>query len=97
MIDKIKMHKNICDSLNATYKAKNHDYGDSWAKSIDEWGSAAAMVRMSDKWNRINTLVKNGGENLVCDEKIRDTCLDLANYLVMFVLEMDIKGAEDFV
>ena len=37
-MNKIEIHKNICDSLNDLYKKKNQDYGDSFSKSYKEYG-----------------------------------------------------------
>ena len=41
--------KQITDKMHETYKAKNADYGNSFDKSMDEFGITAAVVRMSDK------------------------------------------------
>lgn len=76
-----------------TYKRKNHDYGDAFHDSIVEFGLVAAVVRMNDKMQRIKTLVKKEAE--VKDESIRDTLLDLANYCVMTVAEMDIQKTQE--
>lgn len=70
-----------------TYRAKNHDYGDSFGQSIKEFGLVAAAVRMNDKMNRFKTLINKSAQ--VKDESIRDTLLDLANYAIMTVVEMD--------
>ena len=64
-----------------TYKAKNADYGNSFDKTLNEFGLVAATVRLSDKMDRIKMLTKN--EAKVLDESIEDTLLDLANYSVM--------------
>lgn len=69
------------------YHRKNHDYGDSFRKSLEEFGLVAAVVRMSDKMERIKTLSK-GEKAKVQDEKIRDTLMDLANYAIMTVMEL---------
>ena len=42
---------------------------------------------MEDKLNRARTLSQK--EALVNDEKIRDTLLDLANYAIISVIELD--------
>lgn len=87
--DKIKKHEMLCNMLNEIYAKKNHDYGDSFGESYKEWGITAAMVRLSDKWNRLKTLTKiSEKERLVDDEKITDTILDMCNYLLMTYIEM---------
>ena len=82
-----------------TYKAKNSDYGNSFEKlleGIEDNGYPAELalfIRASDKINRLITLAKQ--EQMVKDESIRDTVLDLANYSAMFVAWLDKKrGAE---
>lgn len=81
------MHKKICDELTELYRKKNHDYGDSYHKSILKWGWPMAAIRLEDKLNRFETLIKSDGE--VKDETMRDTLLDLANYSIMAILELD--------
>lgn len=71
----------ITNQMIKTYVAKNHDYGNSFDKSLDEFGVDASLVRMNDKMNRLKTLSKN--ESKVKDESIKDTLLDLANYCIM--------------
>jgi hypothetical protein len=45
-------------------------------------------IRLNDKLRRFCTLSRNGGQQ-VKDESVRDTLLDLANYAIMTVLEME--------
>ena len=47
-----------------------------------------ARIRLGDKFNRFKTLSRNK-EQKVNDESIRDTLIDLANYAIMTVLEME--------
>lgn len=87
--DKVTMFADITKRMAEVYAAKNHDYGNSFSKSIEEFGLVAAAVRMNDKMERIKALVK-GQENNRCvkDETIEDTLLDLANYAVMTLVEL---------
>ena len=87
-MDKIKKHQELCEKLHETYKQKNNAYGDSFGLSFSTWGISAAMVRMSDKWNRINNLAKHP-EVDHGDEAITDSLLDLANYCLMTILELE--------
>lgn len=89
-LSKVNQHKDICLRLNEIYERKNHDYGDSFHQTFVEEGMAMARIRLGDKFNRFKTLSKNTDQK-VADESIRDTLLDLANYAVMTVLEMDIE------
>ena len=86
MMNKIEIHKSLCDQLNDIYIRKNADYGDSFAKVRREVPNAI-LVRLMDKMERIKTLLLNGERLQVTDEKVDDTLLDLANYCLMEVVE----------
>lgn len=88
MSSKIEKHQKICNELNALYAKKNHDYGDSFHLSFVEEGMAMARIRLGDKLNRFKTLSRNTKQE-VNDESIRDTLIDLANYAIMTILEME--------
>lgn len=82
----------VANQMVDTYKRKNADYGDSFGASLDKYGPVAAHVRMSDKINRLQSLVVRRQEAQVKDESIADTFLDLACYAIMtmvWVLEKD--------
>lgn len=96
-IDKVQRHRNLCDQLSKIYEQKNHDYGDSFGKTFQEEGFAMSRIRLSDKLNRFKSLSKKPESQQVADESIRDTLLDLANYAIMTVLEMDILQEKSFV
>lgn len=92
MADKVKLHLSICEEINDLYARKNHDYGDSFHETFVEEGYAMSRIRLSDKLNRFKTLSR-GVQSEVQDESIRDTLIDLANYAIMTVLEMDTHAA----
>lgn len=79
--------KDIAKGMIETYVRKNHDYGNSFDKSLDKFGLVASVVRIGDKMNRIESLVQK--KAMVQDESIRDTLLDMANYAIMTVMWMD--------
>ena len=87
-------HRDITKELLNTYKKKNKDYGDSFAQSLDKHGLIAAIVRMDDKMNRVINLNKTD-EQLVNDESVRDTLMDLANYAIMSVMWLDNKSGKE--
>lgn len=89
MNNKVAHHQELCRELNNLYARKNHDYGDSFGQTFREEGMAMARIRLGDKFNRFKTLSRNAGEQKVGDESIRDTLIDLANYALMTVLEME--------
>lgn len=72
-----------------TFRRKNHDYGNSFFESLDKRGLVAALVRMEDKMNRLDSLSKQ--EAMVDDENLTETLLDLANYSIMTSMWLDNK------
>lgn len=86
-MNNIERHAELCKYLADIYAKKNHDYGDSFHKSYEDFGPIAAVVRMSDKMERIKTLINKSSK--VSDESIRDTLLDLANYSIMLAMELE--------
>ena len=86
--ENVQRHENICRELNALYAHKNADYGDSFHKTFVEEGMAMARIRLSDKLERFKRLTRSN-EQHVQDESARDTLIDLANYAIMTVMEMD--------
>ena len=71
----------ILNQMSELYRKKNHDYGDSFTNSCNEFGLTSPIIRISDKLNRLKTLTKTSP--IIGDEKVEDTLLDLANYAVM--------------
>ena len=84
----VLQHKLICEYLNDLYARKNADYGDSFHQTFLEEGWAMPRIRLSDKLNRIKTLSRVE-DSKVKDESLRDTLIDLANYAIMSVMELD--------
>lgn len=66
------------------FKKKNADYGDAFAK----YGIIGILMRIEDKIQRSLSITKNG-VNLVKDENIRDTLIDLHNYAAMGLMLLD--------
>ena len=84
---KVARHYSICHKLNQVYKAKNHDYGDSFGDTYKKLGIISAVTRLSDKMNRLMSLAVSHDAQ-VKDEKIEDTLLDMANYAIMTLIEL---------
>lgn len=90
--------KEVVNGMISTYVRKNHDYGNSFDKSLDKFGLVASVVRIGDKMNRIESLINKSVQNpaypsvsvkdvnLVKDESIKDTLLDMASYCVMTIM-----------
>lgn len=88
--NRVQKFEQITTNMFDLYKRKNADYGNSVAKTFDEYGLVSFLVRIEDKLNRVATLTKKSTtEQQVKDEKIEDTLLDLANYSIMALIELD--------
>ncbi len=81
------LHKQLLDEIHDTYVRKNADYGNSFEEQYKEYGLLSALIRFDDKIRRLKQLNKH--EAKVKDESIRDSALDLANYAIMTVMELD--------
>lgn len=90
-VNKIQRHEELCKQIHEVYVQKNTAYGDSFGKSFEDWGIAAAAIRLSDKWNRFVNLAKHS-EIDKGDESIKDTLTDMANYALMTVMELEKKN-----
>lgn len=53
-----------------------------------------ARIRLGDKLARFKNLSRSNAQ-MVSDESIRDTLIDLANYAIMTVMELDNAKQED--
>lgn len=92
-MDRLDIYKYIINNLEETYKAKNNDYGNSVADTYEKFGDLSFLVRITDKYNRLMTLCNpNAPEQMIKDEKIDDTILDLANYCLLWLVEKEYKN-----
>ena len=78
--------KQIVCTMYDTFCKKNHDYGNSFSTTWQEFGS------LGHKYHRLLNLTK--GTQPKVDESIRDTLLDLSNYCILTVMELDKEKAE---
>ena len=62
---------------------KNHDYGNSFEKSLDTFGLVAGIVRMSDKFERLVSLNDPSKDAQIASESLVDTLEDLSSYAAM--------------
>lgn len=86
-MNKTVRHGQICNEIHELYIKKNHDYGDSFSDSYTENGMVMARIRIGDKFNRFKNLIRE--DINVKDETIRDTLIDLANYAIMTIIELE--------
>ena len=81
--DEVVQFANEAKQCVELYSRKNHDYGNSFDKGIDNIGMAYGVGRIYNKMNRLITLTKK--EAQVKDESIDDTLRDLACYSMMML------------
>jgi hypothetical protein len=87
---RVEKHMELCKELNNTYDCKNRDYGNSFGDTFQKLGIISAITRITDKYNRLVSLcTKPENERKVKDESIRDTLMDMANYCMMTVIELE--------
>lgn len=77
------------NAMTDLYARKNRDYGNSFDKSMDKFGMVVSAIRIGDKVNRLQSLVKKNGNAEVKDESIADTFMDLACYAIMTYMWMN--------
>lgn len=79
-----------------TFKRKNHDYGNSFEKSLDTFGLVAGIVRMNDKFERLLSLTRGDKNALVGSESLVDTLEDMSNYAAMAACYLKGKKVENW-
>lgn len=80
-------HRKLCAELTELYRKKNHDYGDIFHETYLKFGLTMVLIRLTDKLKRFETLTTSKAQ--VKDESIRDTLINLADYAIMAVMELD--------
>ena len=85
-MNRIEQMKAIQNDALELFSKKNADYGDAFAK----FGLIGILMRIEDKIQRSLSITKNG-VNLVDDESIKDTLLDLHNYAAMALMLLNEK------
>lgn len=76
--------KEIANEIAELLERKNKDYGNSFDKTIEEYGMTAYFLRIEDKLSRLKSIVKNK-ETLVLDESVEDTITDIAGYSILLL------------
>lgn len=85
-MDRTKQLDSIQKEAKELFVKKNKDYGDAFA----DYGSIGVLVRIGDKIRRMQNITSNGIQ-MVNDEALRDTLIDLHNYAAMAIMCMDEK------
>ena len=86
----------ITKEMHELYLIKNKNYGNSFSKQFEEYGLTSVCIRLEDKLRRLKSLNKqlqdyqSGISDInTQDESIKDTLIDLANYSVLAILELE--------
>lgn len=79
--------RDITNGMYDTFKAKNHDYGNSFSELFAECGMTYAYGHMAEKLKRVKSLMSD--EAKVDGESMKDSLLDLANYAILTIMELD--------
>tara|TARA_Y100001958_G_C21117545_1_gene462659 strand:+ start:754 stop:1017 length:264 start_codon:yes stop_codon:yes gene_type:complete len=85
-MNRVEQLKRVQTEALELFRRKNNDYGDAFA----EYGSVGVIVRIGDKIKRMSH-VSSTSVQLVNDEALRDTLVDLHNYAAMAVMLLDEK------
>lgn len=88
--DRIQQLEKIQNEAKELFGRKNADYGDAFMT----YGVVGILVRLGDKIRRLQTITTKG-INLVEDEKLRDTLIDLHNYAAMGIMTLDEDSVND--
>lgn len=98
MTDKLtpKSMKGQYDHQLNVFRRKNHDYGNSFEKSLDTFGLVAGIVRMNDKFERLVSLNDPNKDAQIASESLVDTLEDLSNYAAMAACWLKGKKAADW-
>ena len=83
-MDRVEQLKQIQNEALELFIKKNADYGDAFAK----FGVIGVLMRIEDKIQRSLSITKNG-VNLIKDEGLKDTMIDLHNYSAMAMMLLD--------
>ena len=77
-------YKELTDKLAAILQEKNQAYNNSFDKTIEKWGNAPIGIRLDDKINRIDSMLKVNDLSKN-DESLIDNLFDLAGYSILAI------------
>jgi hypothetical protein len=87
VLSRVEQMKKVQEEGLELFANKNKDYGDAFAT----YGAVGVIVRMGDKIQRLLS-INNSVIQLINNESLRDTLIDLHNYAAMAVLLLDEKS-----
>lgn len=77
----------VTSEMQRLYAEKNRRYGNTFSRRFKEYGMLSAVIRLDDKMERLKYLCQVPVD--YGDESMRDTLVDLANYAIMTIMELD--------
>ena len=84
MENELNEYQQIINKLYKIYVDKNHDYGNSFDDTCDEFGLIAPVIRMNDKIKRCKSVLKNN--DFKVNESLEDTISNLNNNYIMTLI-----------
>ena len=84
----VERFKEITEEMQELCKRKNSDYGASVNDTYKKYGMVSYLVRLEDKLNRARNIVLKGNQQ-VSDERVIDTLMDMANYCILAIIDME--------
>ena len=81
----------ILENIRYTHDKKNDDYKDSYSDTMKRFGTKSGLVRIYDKFNRIENILDSDGKANF--ESAEDNLQDLATYAIM-MMEYIKKGGD---
>lgn len=85
--DEIQRHEEICEWIHELFMGKRRDYGQCTEELLDRYGHASMLTFLRTKLDRLDNLLLNKCEPN--NESITDTLMDLANYAIIYKLELE--------
>lgn len=86
--DNVQKFVEKCKTMADIYEQKNKKYGNSFTKTYKEYGNTVLCLRLEDKLARVKQLLLHNIEGSA-DESVTDTLIDMANYAIMAVMELE--------
>lgn len=85
--------REIAGQIAEMVERKNKDYGNSFDKTLLEYGMTAFFLRIEDKLSRLKSLNKSNSEPLI-DESIEDTLKDIIGYTLLMINFLNMRDED---
>lgn len=91
----IKEMEDLHDRKNSNYSEDNDPLSNLKASErFGVLGSLGTMIRMSDKWSRLEQLMKGKKDSV--GESIKDTLMDLAIYSILEIILLESEAEREY-